>query len=80
MPLSAHTYEIVVACLSDVNFVLQAGLTAHGTEDHELWLQHTSFEQKHGKGAGQVYWRAIKALSSPEEFVAAYSQQGHQSA
>ena len=59
---------------------MQAGLTAHGPEDHELWLQYAAFEQKHGRGAGQIYWRAIKTLNSPEEFVAAYSQQGHQTA
>ncbi len=52
---------------------LQAGVGSHGTEDHELWLQYAAFEQKHLKGAGHVYWRAVKALESPDSFVSACS-------
>ncbi len=50
---------------------LQAGVGSHGTEDHELWLQYAAFEQQHMKGAGHVYWRAVKALESPDTFVSA---------
>ncbi len=52
---------------------LQAGVGSHGTEDHELWLQYAAFEQQHLKGAGHVYWRAVKALESPDSFVSACS-------
>ncbi len=49
-------------------------MAAHGVEDHELWLQYAAFEQQHMKGAGRVYWRAIKALAAPDQFVAAYTK------
>lgn len=52
---------------------MQAGVAAHGSVDHELWLQYAAFEQKQSKGAGNVYWRAVKALAEPDEFVAMYS-------
>ena len=52
---------------------MQAGVAAHGSLDHELWLQYAAFEQKHLKGAGSVYWRAVKALVEPDVFVATYS-------
>lgn len=52
---------------------MQAGVAAHGSVDHELWLQYATFEQKHLKGAGNVYWRAVKALAEPDGFVATYS-------
>ena len=50
----------------------QAGVAAHGSVDHELWLQYAAFEQKHLKGAGSVYWRAVKALAEPDAFVTTY--------
>ena len=51
---------------------MQAGVAAHGSLDHELWLQYAAFEQKHLKGAGNIYWRAVKALAEPDVFVATY--------
>ena len=48
-------------------------MAAHGSVDHELWLQYAAFEQKHLKGAGSVYWRAVKALAESDVFVATYS-------
>ncbi|KAL0051659.1 hypothetical protein WJX82_011535 [Trebouxia sp. C0006] len=53
--------------------LFEAGVGSHGTEDHELWLQYAAFEQQHLKGAGHVYWRAVKALESPDSFVSACS-------
>lgn len=58
------------------SYCLQAGVAAHGCVDHELWLQYASFEQKHLKGARNVYWRAVKALAQPDDFVAMYSGRG----
>lgn len=52
---------------------VQAGVASHGAVDHELWLQYAAFEQKHLKGAGSIYWRAVKALAEPDVFVATYS-------
>ena len=53
---------------------MQAGVTAHGSVDHEMWLQYATFEQRHLRGAGNVYWRAVRALAEPDVFVAAYSK------
>ncbi|DBA99850.1 hypothetical protein WJX77_002505 [Trebouxia sp. C0004] len=53
--------------------LFEAGVGSHGTEDHELWLQYAAFEQQHLKGAGHIYWRAVKALESPDSFVSACS-------
>ena len=59
---------------------VQAGVASHGTEDHELWLQYAAFEHQHLKGAGHVYWRAVKLeLAAPDAFVSAYSKRGTQS-
>lgn len=60
--------------VSRVQRLFEAGVTAHGSVDHELWLQYAAFEQKHLKGAGSVYWRAVKVLADPDTFVAAYSK------
>ena len=54
--------------------IVQAGVAAHGEEDHELWLQYSAFEQQHQRGGGQIYWRAVKALAAPDLFVSAYQQ------
>ncbi|KAL3138255.1 hypothetical protein ABBQ32_006073 [Trebouxia sp. C0010 RCD-2024] len=62
--------------ISRVQRLFEAGVAAHGCVDHELWLQYASFEQKHLKGARNVYWRAVKALAQPDDFVAMYSGRG----
>ncbi|KAL0037943.1 hypothetical protein WJX79_006505 [Trebouxia sp. C0005] len=54
-----------------IHRLFEAGVGSHGTEDHELWLQYVAFEQQHLKGAGHVYWRAVKALETPDSFVSA---------
>ena len=63
-------------CKQVLYYRVQAGVAAHGSVDHELWLQYAAFEQKHLKGAGSVYWRAVKALAEPDDFVAMYSGKG----
>lgn len=69
---SRCSYESLRIC--NKSSCMQAGVTAHGSVDHELWLQYAAFEQKHLKGAGSVYWRAVKVLADPDTFVAAYSK------
>ncbi|GAB4819004.1 hypothetical protein N2152v2_006050 [Parachlorella kessleri] len=49
--------------------VFEAAVDAYGEHDWRLWLRYLQFEQQHGKGAGQVYWRAVKALADPELFI-----------
>lgn len=44
-------------------------MDAYGGQDWRLWLRYLQYQQQHGKGAGQVYWRAVKALEDPEPFV-----------
>ena len=53
---------------------MQAGVAAHGSVDQELWLQYAAFEQQHLRGAGNLYWRAVKALAEPDAFVDAFSK------
>lgn len=49
---------------------VQGAVDAYGAQDARLWLRYLEQEQQHGKGAGQVYWRAVKALDDPEPFIA----------
>ena len=70
--------HITTHALSHESICVQAGVASHGSEDHELWLQYAAFEQQHLKGAGHVFWRAVKALAAPDAFVAAYSRKGSQ--
>lgn len=59
-----------------VNAVYEAWASSYGSSDGELWVDWAMFAQQQGKaGAGKVYWRAVKALEEPEEFIAAYRQQ-----
>ncbi len=43
---------------------------AYGGQDWKLWLRYMQYEQQSRKGAGQVYWRAVKALEDPEPLIA----------
>ena len=47
----------------------QAAVGAYGGQDWRLWLRYLQWEQQRGKGAGEVYWRAVKALVDPEPFI-----------
>jgi hypothetical protein len=59
-----------------VRGVYEAWASAYGSTDAGLWVEWALFEQQQGKaGAGKVYWRAVKALEEPDEFVADYRQQ-----
>jgi hypothetical protein len=59
-----------------VRGVYEAWAAAYGGVDAELWVEWALFEQQQGKaGAGTLYWRAVKALDTPEDFIAAYRQQ-----
>jgi hypothetical protein len=59
-----------------VRAVYGAWAGAYGSQDAGLWVEWALFEQQQGKaGAGKVYWRAVKALDEPEEFIAEYRQQ-----
>jgi U3 small nucleolar RNA-associated protein 6 len=59
-----------------VRGVYEAWSAAYGGVDAELWVEWALFEQQQGKaGTGKLYWRAVKALDTPEDFIAAYRQQ-----
>ena len=58
--------------------IFAAGASAFGADDAALWLRYLAFEQGRAgagagagaRGAGQVHWRAVKALAQPDAFVA----------
>ena len=54
--------------------VFEAGASAFGADDATLWLRYLAFEQGRAgacaRGAGQVHWRAVRALAQPDAFVA----------
>jgi U3 small nucleolar RNA-associated protein 6 len=58
--------------IAKIRDVFEAGVTAHGYADEDLWLRYLKFEQMHhsGKKAGMIHWRAVKALEAPDVFVA----------
>eukprot|EP01127_Copromyxa_protea_P005329 TRINITY_DN15273_c0_g1_i1.p1 TRINITY_DN15273_c0_g1~~TRINITY_DN15273_c0_g1_i1.p1 ORF type:complete len:705 (+),score=188.34 TRINITY_DN15273_c0_g1_i1:21-2135(+) len=47
-----------------------------GTNDHQIWLDYIMWEQsqKNFKEANSLYWRAIKALATPETFIQKHHQ------
>jgi U3 small nucleolar RNA-associated protein 6 len=53
--------------------VLEAAVSAYGAEDAGLWLAYARFEHAHARrGAGPVYWRAVRALADADAFVREY--------
>lgn len=48
---------------------MQAAIGAYGERDWKLWVRYLQFEQHRNKGAGQLYWRAIKMLEDPQQFI-----------
>lgn len=58
-----------------VRGVYEDAVRSYGAQDTELWLEFVQYEQRQGKqGAGQLYWRAVKALQDPEPFIEQYRQ------
>lgn len=56
-----------------VRKVFEAAVNAYGNVDHTLWMEYARSEQQHSHhGAGDIYWRATKALADPEPFVLEY--------
>ena len=61
------------AAVGRVRRVLEAAVDAYGDCDAALWLAYARFEQRHARrGAGPIYWRAVKALADADEFVQEY--------
>lgn len=59
--------------LQRVRAVYDAWVAAYGSADAELWVQYALFEQAQGRqGPGKVYWRAVKAVEDPDEFIQQY--------
>jgi U3 small nucleolar RNA-associated protein 6 len=58
--------------LAKLREVFEAGVTAHGHVDEDIWLRYLKFEQMHdsGKKVGTIHWRAVKCLEAPDAFVA----------
>lgn len=58
-----------------VRAVFEAALDAYGAEDTDLWLRYAQWQQQAScRGAGDIYWRASKALADPEPFIQQYRQ------
>ena len=51
--------------------VLQTFIDAYGAVDTQLWLDLARYHRSRGQGTGPTYWRAVKVLTHPEEFVTA---------
>lgn len=55
--------------------LFEAAVDAYGDSDPSLWIEYAQFEAKHGGGgAGHTYWRAVKTLRDPDEFVDMYRE------
>jgi hypothetical protein len=68
--------QLTAEAVKRVRAVYEAWAGAYGSQDAGLWVEWAVFEQQQGKaGAGNVYWRAVKALDEPEGFIAEYRQQ-----
>lgn len=68
--------KLTAEAVKRVRAVYEAWAGAYGSQDAGLWVEWAVFEQQQGKaGAGKVYWRAVKALDEPEEFITEYRQQ-----
>ncbi|KAL6762165.1 U3 small nucleolar RNA-associated protein 6-domain-containing protein [Haematococcus lacustris] len=52
--------------------VFEAAVAAYGHEDESLWLRFAQHEHACMKGVGAIYWRATKALSNPDGFIAQF--------
>lgn len=52
--------------------LFEAAADAYGSEDTALWLRYARYEAAAGRGAAQVYWRAVKALADPTAFIAQF--------
>ena len=59
---------------SHVRQLFEAAVACYGSVDEELWLEYARYEAAGLQGAGHVYWRATKALSNPDAFIARYQE------
>jgi U3 small nucleolar RNA-associated protein 6 len=59
---------------SRVRELYEAAVAAYGEVDPSLWLGYAQLEQRSGRSAGQVYWRATRALAEPDPFIEQYRQ------
>ncbi len=62
------------AAAKRVTDLYEAAVGAYGHSEVDLWIGYARWVVAGGKGAGQVYWRATKALAEPDAFVAAYRE------
>lgn len=72
----------IKAALKSIVRIFEAGVTAYGSFDVDLWLRYLQFEQTTksalllkmvgsvGVITGDVHWRAVKALNDSDSFVA----------
>lgn len=51
--------------------VCQAAVRQCGETSTQLWLRYCAFQKQQGRGAGQIHWRACRALKDASAFVAA---------
>lgn len=58
-----------------VRRLFEAAVASYGAEDPEIWLLYAQHEARALRGAGNIYWRATKALADPDPFVLSYRQQ-----
>lgn len=56
--------------IHDQEILLQAAVATYGREDTKLWMRYAAFDLSQGRGAGNVYWKAVKTLENPDAFIA----------
>ena len=47
-------------------------MSAHGSEDAELWLLYAQCLHAQHVMTGDIFWRANKALQDPKTFISKY--------
>lgn len=66
-------WQLPQAAVQRVRAVYDAWVAAYGSSGVELWVQYALFEQQHSKqGPGRVYYKAVKELADPDEFIQEY--------
>eukprot|EP00955_Chlamydomonas_euryale_P034218 349719-Chlamydomonas_euryale.AAC.8 len=64
------------SCASNhVQRLFEAAVAAHGNSDAQLWLDYAAYEVAEHRGAGSVYWRAVKSLPDPDNFIRVFQEQ-----
>lgn len=65
--------EGAAAQAARIRRLFDAAADAYGETDSELWLRYMRWDGS-GTAQGSIYWRAMKALADPSQFLAAHRE------